>query len=242
MSQVYTEGVQTLKEVVKKALQKAKKPRSYHKPFFEMAIDVYRQLRLHNVLEGKTWAKLTPGSLKTADFPPDFENFLGLYVPVNGELFPLTRKDSIITTTSLDGVIEVLDSEVGEGVDVSSPVGDGFYVKGGVNMQGYYAMDWGRRRIHFRNLSVDEVILFYVSSGSMTTSQTWVPNKYIPALIAGIVYEYYMYDDRYPQPRRQELLQQYNTEIIKLADLEGPSLEEYMDAVRSTYYATPKRY
>jgi hypothetical protein len=242
MAQLYTDGLQTLKEVVQKALAQARKPRSYFTPFLEQAIDGYRQLRLHHVQEGKTWAKLTVGTLDTAYFPPDFEDFIGLYVPISGELFPLTRKDSIITTTSLSGVIEVLDATKGEGVDVNNPVNSGLYAKGGINMEGYYAIEWDKRRFHFRNLTVTEVILMYKTSGTMIGSTTWIPNRYIPALIAYLVYEYYKLDNKIPESHVARYLSQYNTEIIKLADLESPSLDEYMDAIRSTYYGTPRRY
>jgi len=241
-TQIYTDGYQTLKEVVKKALAQGRKPRSYYKPFFELAIDGYREIRLHHAQEGKSSQKLIPSSLDVIDFPPDFEDFIGAYIPLDGQLHPLTRKDSIITTTSLSGVIEVLDATKGEGVDVSNPIGVGPYVKGGVNLEGYYTVEWDKRRIHFRNITAPEIILVYRTSGTMIGGQTFVPNRYIPFLIAYIIYEYFKFDDKYPQSRRQELLSQYQTEVIKLADLESPSLEEYMDAIRSTYYATPRRY
>lgn len=240
--QTFTDGLQTLKEVVKKALAQCRRPRSYYSPFYELAIDGYRTLRLHHVQEGRTSSKRIPGSLDTVDFPPDFEDFIGVYVNISGEMFSLTRKDSIVTTTSLSGVIEVLDPTKGEGVNINNPVGVGPYVKGGINLEGYYVIEWDKRRIHFRNITAAEVILVYRTSGTMISGATWVPNRYIPALIAYIVYEYFKYDDKYPQSRRQELLSQYNAEIIKLADLESPSLEEYMDAIRGTYYATPRRY
>jgi hypothetical protein len=243
MSQTFTDGLQTLKEVVKKALAQGRKPRSYYRPFFELAIDGYRQLRLHHVNEGKTWDKRPVDPvLKVATFPPDMEDLIGIYVPVGGDLFPLTRRDSINITTSMSGLTEILDPAKGEGVDVENFVGSGPNTRGGVNTEGYYTVEWDKRRIHLRNITATEVVILYRTSGTMIGSTTWVPNRYIPALIAFIVYEYYKYDDKYPQSRRQELLSQYQTEIIKLADLESPSLEEYMDAIRGTYYSTPRRY
>jgi hypothetical protein len=247
MSQVqqYTDALQTIKEVVKKALWAAKKPRSKFFLFLELAIDAYRDLRLHLVMEGKTWKKCTVTTFTggdagtgTIDFPAEFEDFLSIGVPIDGELWTLTRRDSIIQTTSLSGVIEVQSSTVGEGVGNNTD-----YDYGGQNTRGYYAIDWENRRIFLNGLDTDitEVILFYKTSGTMINTTTYIPNKYIPAMIAKILFAFVQYDDNVNPNRRQELLFNMQQEEMKLRNLEAPTLNELMDAVYSTYYGTAKR-
>lgn len=249
-SQQFTDSIQTLHEVVKKALWVAKKARSNYFLFLELAIDAYRDLRLHLVMEGWTWKKctvtaLTGGSAGSGviDFPEEFEDFIKIGVPVNGELWTLTRRDSIITTTTISGISETQDSDVGEGVEVANWIDQELYTKGGQNLRGYYTIDWDNRRIFVNGLdsSVTEVILIYKSSGVMINATTWIPNKYIPALIAKILYAQTQYDNNFPASRRQELYYNMQQEEIKLRNLESPTLDEFMDAVYSTYHLTPKR-
>jgi hypothetical protein len=244
-TQQHTDGIQTIKEVVKKTLWDAKKPRSNFFLFLELAIDAYRELRLHAVTEGKMWKKCTVttfsgGATDTGyiDFPEEFEDFIGVYVPIDGELWSLTRRDSIIQTTSLTGIIETQDSTKGEGVDVlHAPYTD----SGGQNMRGYYAIDWDNRRIFLNGIDVTEVVLLYKSSGVGINTTTWIPNKYIPCMIAKILFAFVQYDDNISSSRRQELLFNMQQEEIKLRNLESPTLDEFMDVIYSTYYGTPKR-
>jgi hypothetical protein len=237
-SQQYTDGIQTIMEVVKKALWAAKKARSNYFLFLELAIDAYRELRLHAVTEGKTWRKCTPDSMNCIDFPAEFEDFIGIYVPIDGELWPLTRRDGIITTTTLSGVIETQDSTVGEGVDIQHEI---IQNQGGQNLKGYYTIDWDNRRIFLNHSTATEVILLYKTSGTMINTTTWIPNKYIPCMIAKILFAFVQYDDNVNPNRRQELLFNMQQEEIRLRNLESPTLEEFMDAIYSTYYPTPKR-
>ena len=244
-SQVTTDGTQTIKEVVKKALWAAKKARSNYFLFLELAIDAYRELRLHAVTEGKTWRKCTVtafsgGATGTGyvSFPEEFEDFIGIYVPIDGEMWPLTRRDGIITTTTLSGAIETQDSDVGEGVSIEHEI---IQNQGGQNLQGYYTIDWDNQRIFVNHLTATEVILLYKTSGVGINTTTWVPNKYIPCMIAKMLYAFVQYDDNVNPNRRMELEANMNREEIKLRNLESPTLEEFMDAIYSTYYLTPKR-
>jgi hypothetical protein len=239
--QQHTDRVQTLHEVVKKALWQAKKPRSYYFPFLEMAIDGYRKLRLNYVWEGKMWRKVTLNSLDYISFPEEMEDFIGLYQPAAGELVPLTRRDSITHTITETGGVESLDTDYEEGEDVNSPVSPGYYAPGGVNTDGYYVVDWDAEKIHVRNTTSTTLVLVYKTSGTNISTENYIPNKYIPALIAHILYEFYKFDDNYPMSRRQELLNVYSAALTELVSLEAPSHDEFMDMIRSTFYLTPKR-
>lgn len=240
-SQLYVSGLQTLKEVVKKALFQSKKNRTNYWLFFELAIDGYRFMNLHAINEGREWKKLTPDSINCVDFPVDFEDFIGIYEPIDGELWPLTRNDSIVMTTTMSGITETQDSTKEEGASILNPLEQGAYVAGGTNPRGYYYVDWNNRRIFLNNITATEVVLLYKCSGTRVSDTTYVPNKYIPFLIAFILYEFTKYDDSFSMSRRQELLITLRDERINLASLESPTMDEYLDAIRSTYYSTAKR-
>jgi hypothetical protein len=235
---VHTEGVVTLKQIVKSALWQAKRPPSDYRMFYELAYRGYRELRLHHVQEGVRYAKLTPNSINCVDFPEDLVEFVGIGVPVNGKLVPLTRNDDIVITTTLVGAVETQNSTSGEGVDIIDSNTTGFYAKGGINYDGYYKVDWENRRIMLNSVTRTEVILAYVSSGTNAEGETYVPVKYEPALIAYIVWQ----DSRYDDKRiaiAQYFEQQYNKEILNLD--EGPTLQELLDTWISTYSDLPKR-
>ena len=123
-------------------------------------------------------------------------------------------------------------------VVVSTDSVEGFYAKGGVNLDGYYKIDWDNRRIVLNSVTRTEVILAYVSSGTNATGETYVPVKYEPALIAYIIWQ----DGRYDSKKLKDSMYfeaQYNAEIRMLDD--GPNLQEYLDTLYSTYTMLPQR-
>ena len=234
----HTEGVVTLNAIVKNALWQAKRPSSDKARFYEFAYRGYRELRLHHVQEGVKLSKLTPDAINCIDFPEDMIDFVGIGVHVNGKLSLLTRNDDIIITTTLVGAVETQDNDSGEDVDIYDSNTDGYYAKGGVNYDGYYKVDWENRRIMLNSVTRTEVVLAYVSSGTNATGETYIPVKYEPALIAYIMWQDSRYDDK-----RIAIAQYYETQYIKeIQNLdEGPTLQEYLDVLYSTYTLLPSR-
>ena len=239
MSQtIHTEGVVTLKAIVQSALWQAKRPKSDYRRFFEFAYRGYRELRLHHVQEGTRFAKLTASSINTIGFPEDMVDFVGIGVPFNGKIDWLTRNDDIVITTTLVGAIETQDSVEGEGVDIPVPCIYDLHAKGGVNLDGYYKIDWENRRIFLNSNLRTTFVLAYRSSGTNVTGETYVPVKFDSVLIAWIVWQDARYDT-------QKLTiapyyeQQYKNELVMLD--EGPTIEEYLDTMYSTYTMLPQR-
>lgn len=234
----HTEGVVTLNAIVKNALWQAKRPTSDKARFYEFAYRGYRELRLHHVREGVKMLKCTPDSINCVDFPEDMIDFVGIGVHVNGKLSLLTRNDDIILTTTLVGSVETQDNDSGEDVDIYDSTTDGYYAKGGVNYDGYYNIDWENRRIMLNSVTRTEVILAYVSSGTNATGETYVPVKYEPAIIAYVIWQDSRFDDK-----RIAIAQYYETQYVKeIQNLdEGPTLQEYLDVLYSTYTLLPNR-
>ena len=233
-----TEGVVTLKNIVQSALWQAKRPKSDYRRFFEFAYRGYRELRLHHVQEGIKFSKLTPSTINTVDFPEDMIDFAGIGVHVDGKLTWLTRDDDIIITTTMVGAVETQDSDSGEGADILNINADNLYTKGGINLDGYYKIDWENRRIMLNSVTRTEVILAYMSSGTSVTGETYVPVKYDIALIAWIIWQDSCFDDKRVTiaPYYE---QQYKNAVYMLD--EGPTLQEYLDVLYSTYTMIPQR-
>lgn len=234
----HTEGVVTLKSIVKLALWQAKRPPSDYRRFYEFAYRGYRELRLHHVQEGVKFSKLIPSSINTISFPEDMIDFVGIGVHVDGKLIWLTRDDDMIITTTMVGAVETQDTDSGEGVDILDTSSDYLYTKGGVNLDGYYKIDWENRRLVLNSVTRTEVVLAYTSSGTSATGETYVPVKYEIALIAWIIWQDSCFDDKRVTiaPYYE---QQYRNALVIID--EGPTLQEYLDVLYSTYTMLPQR-
>jgi hypothetical protein len=234
----HSDGVRTLKHIVQKALWLAKREPNEYFRFHELACDGLRELRLHHVHEGLKFAKLTQSSIGTVDFPEDFLDFRGIAVPVAGKLVWLTRNNDIVMTTTMVGAQETQDSDDEEGVDILDSATAGFYARGGVNLDGYYNIDYQNRRIFLNSVTRTEVVLAYLTSGAEISEETYVPTKYEQILIAWIVWRDTMYDEQ-----RIKLAEYYESRYLKeLVGLdEGYTIEELLDALASTYTMLPLR-
>lgn len=234
----HTEGVRTLKHIVQKALWYAKRePNEYYR-FHELALDGLRELRLHHVHEGLKFAKLTQSSIGTVDFPEDMIEFRGIAVPVAGKLVWLTRNNDIVMTTTMVLSQETQDSDDEEGVDILDSATSGFYARGGVNLDGYYNIDYQNRRIFLNSVTRTEVVLAYITSGVEVSEETYVPTKYEQVLIAWIVWRDSMYDES--RIRVAEYYKQRYTEEVIMLD-EGYTIEELFDALASSWSMLPLR-
>ena len=234
----HTNGLISVKQIVQKALWKAKRTEDQYYLFYECVCDGVRELRLHHVKEGLKLVKLTQSAIGTVDFPSDFVSFRAIGVPVNGEFHWLTMKDDMVITTTLVSQVETQDSEDGEGVDILDNTTAGFYAKGGVNVDGYYRIDWDGRRIFLNSTTRTEVVLAYISSGIELSEETYVPVKYEGALIAWAIWQEARYDEKRLQVA-QYYEQQYRNEVIQMGD--DYTIEEYLDAWISTYSMLPSR-
>lgn len=234
-------SIQTIRELVKKALWQAKRPKSDKMRFLEFAIDGIRELRLYHVREGIKVTKNTLSDINTFDFPSDMEDYVAIGIPIDGELYTLTRKDTLITTTTTVEEEETLDSDDGEGVAIDDSQPASFAASGGVNIHGYYYADWEQRRFVINSNSRSEILLYYISNGiDNSDDSVYVPKKYVPALIAYIVWQ----DSCFvagQENRAQYLEQQWEKRKHELKESELPSLDEIADELWALIYQTPRR-
>jgi len=225
--------LQTLDAVVNKVFLKSKRPLEEKTRFIEFAIDGYRYLNLSTIKNGFKIVKIAPNALNRYDFPSDMEEFVGIGIPYKGTIWPLTRRDEIIPTTTLVQGDDTLDSTAGEGVDLPIAQSDTVYSEGGVNAYGYYTLDEEHREFIIVSSSLTEVLLSYISSGISNTDVTYIPGKCIPVLEAYILWQ----DKVYTLPSDLNVSREYERlfgdRIKELNRIGAPSLEEMADAWRT---------
>lgn len=238
---IYTDGVQTLSQVVTNFIRKSKAPRSEYSRFIEFAIWGYMDIRQDGSDEGVKFKKVVPDSINRISFPSDLQDFVGLFVPVNGELVPLDQKDTIIQTTSEVAGVEILDSVDGEGVDVLSAQLPSLSSSGGVNIDGYYTVEWDKRRILINSTTRSELILGYITSGVSTSGETYIPNKLAPFIESYIAYQDVCYQRNVPENIVGRFLNIMNIEKTKVKEHALPPLREIINKILSSYTMLPKR-
>jgi hypothetical protein len=175
-----TPALLDLNQVVTRFLLKYKLPLEDAVIFTEHAANCLRDFHLYdspNVVS----AKIAVSALGIIEMPSDMVGFNGLFMPLNGELWSFTEKDTIVNTTTFTGGVEGQDSDFGEGVAITDPKTDTYGGVGGVNDY-YYTIDWKARRIFCEGIVSDTVLLKYTTSGVETAGTTYIPEFITPML------------------------------------------------------------
>lgn len=201
--------------------------------FLNFAVNGLRHLRMTTTKDGKTIVKITPNSLNRFSFPDDMEEFIWLGVPVNGTLWLLTKRGDMIPTKTVSGLEETQDSDYGEGVLLPVSQYNTFTSQGGVNLEGYYTLDYENREIVINNNRKTELFLAYETSGIVIGSTTNVPAKYVEAIKAWIFWKDVEYDRTFPENKKDSYEMRFNRRKTDILILEGPALWEIYDAWNS---------
>ena len=222
-------ATRSIKTVVDELLAKTRNSQSERTRWLQLAFDAYRDLRLY-VLPDTVHTKLDMSAINTVDLPEDCLNIVAIGIPKNGQLWTLTQKDEMIKTTTLVGLTETLDSDEGEGVEISNNTMTGYSTVGGVNKSGYYSVDWEKRRIWLNGFDRTSVVLVYVSSGA-SSSDLSVPVVAVPAIENYVLWKhlFYLMDNKAPYYE-----QSYTTEKKKLKHLLGDNLQAIKDMIYRT--------
>ena len=219
----------TITEVVKECLvdlpENQSSEREYDR-YLKFALSGLRRLRTTVTKDGKKYAKITPDAINHYDFPDDMEEFIALYVPVNGKMWRLTRDRGIIATKTTVGLDDSNDTDYGEGVNQPVAQLNTFTAVGGVNLEGYFTIDEENREIIINNNRKDELVVEYATLGSTSV----IPTKYVEALKSWIMWKAVLRD--YSVPMNTKLLYEkmYKDEVNEIKKIEGPSLQELVDS------------
>jgi hypothetical protein len=237
-----TPGLSTLEEAVQEAKLKGRIDDSEYYRMMQIGIRGLTTLNLFSTGYSFKCVKITMNDINCLPLPSDFQIFVAVGIPYNGELFTFTRKQRIIRTfTTVDGVLTQSETE-GEGViiDGNAQV-SGYGARGGQN-QYYYDIDLANWRIIVNGFPKAECQLWYLSSGISLDSTTYFPSIAMDCLTSLIIREVQQYDKKVPMNQKQYNDQKYFEEFHKMNRLtKSITYDEITDCLYSTIYQTTKR-
>jgi len=230
-----TSRLYTLEQVVQRAFIDfdGDETGKYQK-FLQLAIEGWSNLRNNVIREGRKLLKVTPNAINRITFPQDMQKFIGLGVPVGGKIYFLTEKSDLIATytTGDDGSLS-LDSTDGEGVDMTVKQYETIKAVGGVNLYGYYYVDWDNDQIVISSTSRSELLLAYTTSGTDLAGETYVPTLSVQALVAYILWQDAEPNMMIPEHIVQRYEKRWLREKYKLHKADIFSADEFYDVLMS---------
>ena len=230
-------GLKTLKQVVEELIFTGDKSMTDYARYLQLAIRGFKDSRLFHLKGFTKVLKCAVSDIKTITLPDDYLSFISVVVPINGQYWSLTEKESLVFSQS--GV--ALDTDDGEGVDVSDGYSVSYGDVGGVNNMGYVKLDENNNRIIVNSLEATrtDVFLIYISTGiNEAGTDTYVPDAIVPML-----HFYILYKDAlmHESPRAKELKAEYECELDKVRYLQMDSIQTIRDVLCSSFTSTPTR-
>jgi hypothetical protein len=234
----------TFKNIVEEFRLKSKIPEIEWANLKMLAIRAYQDLcRVSSLPQARVVVKSTMDANYIIDLPSDLEELNAVYVPDNnGKFFPLSKDNRIVSTVTGTPPSISRDEDAGEGVDIYDPGGYYFSATGGVNIAGYYTVDWqpANRRILFTNVETSDVILDYLSSGVSDTETAYIPGQAIGAIHAYMAYYYNLYRNDVPANKLMVYKDELRIEKQKLRNMRF-NIVDFEDWILRTLSAAPLR-
>jgi hypothetical protein len=232
-----TSAIQTLDQIVKGVVLQGGYGMDDWDYVYPHVIDAIRELHMFHTTKFKISKVFINPDINTVDWPDDYIGEGELGVPTHdGKLRTLTRKDSLIPTTTLINGQETLDSTIGEGVKFHRSPSYGYGIHGGVNNL-YYTYDQNNRRFVINGwnpLRDKQLYLSYVSSG-VVDKDTLIPVKYKEAIYYYVRKHMAEREDRKKFNEADYFERQYDSAVSKLRAFEFPTLDEMYDALYSNF-------
>lgn len=234
-----TSALITFDQLVQGMMLKGVHPESDYTRMIQIAIDGYRELNLTVLPDGRSIEKFTMDSNNIIYMPDDMILVNRVCIPSDGVMWPLTNNEEIVPTTSFVGGAETLDSNDGEGVNISS-TGVFYSTKGRVNIEGYFRPDYRKRRIIFRNVSRSEVLIDYTTSGISLTEVSYIP-IYAKTALEAYIRLHLEYNNAIPNPNNIAIFQDlFNSQKAICRGIKF-SLTDFLDTVYKTFSPTVYR-
>lgn len=212
------------------------RPESDYFRFMQLVIRGFKDARMYHLKGFTKVAKLTVSDIKTIAIPGDYISFVAVVVPLQGEYWTLTEKDTLVF--SQVGSTLVADDEEGEDINDSYTINYG--ATGGINRQGYIKLEEAENRIVINSLAASrtEVFLIYVSSGiNEAGADTYLPDAIVPMLIPYVLWKNALYRGE----RYADFQEDYYRELDKVRYLQMPSIDVLLDSLYEVFTQTPQR-
>jgi hypothetical protein len=171
MAETYTSAVVKIGDIVDAFLLKRELPLSRYVPMLEHAFDCFRE---HVAFTSRLYYRktMTTDVNGTLTMPDDMVDFIGLALASETTLWSFTENSKL----NVDAVTANKDID-------DDDEGIGYGGRGGINDY-YYKIDWAGRKIYTDGAEAKSVILFYMSTGVRTDSETLVDISLSPVINA----------------------------------------------------------
>jgi hypothetical protein len=234
-------GYVTVRQLANSAIEQMGK-KGEMSMYFKMVryiIRGYKQLNQFSLNMPKV-AKLYMNNINCIDIPEDYMGFVSLGVPYKGRVWTFTRDDKLINPDGFVCGEDTLDGETGETTVIGNTTIAGYGVVGGGNDY-YYKIDLPNHRIIINGFPRTTVTLNYISTGISMSSETWIPRIAEEALIAWCQWQRIVYDDTVSGNIKAQYKQEYIEKENEIKFSEMPTLDEFYDAIYSTFMQGLKR-
>ena len=229
-------GLKTLKQATEELIFSSGASAENYFRYKQHIIRGFKEAKMLHLKGFTTVAKLTVTDIKTIDLPDDYLSFVSVVVPLQGEYWSLTEKETLVYSQSGAS----LDTDDEEGEDINDSYSLSYGATGGKNKQGYIKLDEINNRIIINSLEVGktEVFLIYVSSGvNAAGTDTYIPDNIIPMLHFYALYKEAIYHNKPYEHFKKE----YEGELDKVRYLQMPSFDAIRDSLYSVFTSVPTR-
>lgn len=231
---------------------------TWYNKYLQLAIDAFRTLNMKHIQSVKIVYLPVDADMKYVTLPTDYLDYVKVAIPQNGQVWTLTKNDSLLLPRDMECGEPVLNTSRGEGVTLDSTSWGGYYftdhfhngrwvndlyaIGGGFNTA-YFRVDEERGVIQLNGtIPNSEIILEYISSGIDLCGDTFVPVKALDTIKAYIHWKRLEYDPRVALSDKDRKERLYYAEARKLdANESVPTLSEYLDTMYATTKQTPHR-
>jgi len=235
----YTDSIVTIRSIVEGMFLLSELPEGSDMKMTQLAINGYRELNLVVLPEGRTIDKFTMDSNEIIYLNDDVTHINAIYVPLEGQLWPLTKLMTMVPTTSESMGAEILDPDWGEGVRIAERR-SGYAARGGDNVYGYYYPDYQKRRVIFRNVTRSEVLMDYITSGISLTAETYVPT-YAKSALEAYIRLYLEYNKGTPNPNNVQIHRDEFERQKSICRGIKFNIVDFLDGIYRTYTASVQR-
>lgn len=185
----------------------------------------------------RKWLKVNR-TLRTVPLPDDMMKFISVGIPLEGRYWEFTENRSHIMPSGDEELSEERQELQANGLVQYS----GFATPGGQNDLQYIYDKKNRRLGLITSMDLEEVLVYYKSTGVQMNGQTYISRNVARALIAYVEYYDVRRDKRTSEVEKERLYREMNGKIFDMRSIENRfTIEQFKDAVRSGLGQTIKR-
>ena len=237
-----TPAVIPVTEVVKSYLNsKGTYTKINSRRYLQMLLEGFGDLNIFTSGSFKTYYP-TIDSTNRISVPLEYIDYVRIGFPMLGEIWTLTKNDNLILPNAMDCGAEVGDSENMTPIDFANLNWVDYGATGGANFL-YYRWDKENRKLVFQGDGVGrQVIVEYLSTGVSLSGDTMVPREMLSLLKTYLRWQELSYDDRTPMNKEEIARRNFYDAKNQYNNFKNSfTVNEFLDALYSTYRQTPKR-